>query len=143
MEGPSEWQQPHPAIAAHGDVVYVTDAANSTMVTIGAATGEVLVTGELPHSSPVDHGSISPTPSAGASSRPSRSSRNRNRRQRNAAGLSSRAEARTDHFMPATLLGSQLETLEDLGEDEAGFDVTVDRAPEALVAEIVERLEHS
>jgi len=54
--------------------------------------------------------------------------------------LTSRASARTDHFMPASLLDSQLDTLEDLGADEAGFDVTVDRAPDELVTEIVERL---
>lgn len=47
-EGPNEWQQPHPAIAALGDVVYVTDAANSTIITLDAATGETLATGELP-----------------------------------------------------------------------------------------------
>lgn len=47
-EGPSEWQQPHPAIATHGDTVYVTDAANSTITTLDAATGEVLATGKLP-----------------------------------------------------------------------------------------------
>ncbi|WP_228479770.1 gluconokinase [Microbacterium abyssi] len=54
--------------------------------------------------------------------------------------LLSRAEARTDHFMPASLLDSQLITLEDLETDEAGLEVTVDRTPEVLVAEIVERL---
>jgi len=47
-EGPSEWQQPHPAIAALGDIVYVTDSANSTIVALDAATGEVLATGKLP-----------------------------------------------------------------------------------------------
>lgn len=47
-EGPSEWQQPHPAIAALGDVVYVTDAAKSTIVTLDAATGAVLASAELP-----------------------------------------------------------------------------------------------
>jgi len=47
-EGPSEWQEPHPAIAAFGDVVYVTDAANSTIVALDAATGEVLTSAELP-----------------------------------------------------------------------------------------------
>ena len=47
-EGPSEWQQPHPAIAADGDVVYVTDAANSAIVAIDATTGEQLAEGELP-----------------------------------------------------------------------------------------------
>lgn len=54
--------------------------------------------------------------------------------------LRSRAQARTDHFMPASLLESQLETLEDLGADETGFAVTVDREPSALVEEIVGRL---
>lgn len=54
--------------------------------------------------------------------------------------LMARAEARTDHFMPASLLASQLDTLEELEADEAGFEVTVDRLPEALVQEIVERL---
>lgn len=47
-EGPSEWQQPHPAIAAFGDVVYVTDAANSTIVALDAVTGEIITTAELP-----------------------------------------------------------------------------------------------
>ena len=54
--------------------------------------------------------------------------------------LTSRASARTDHFMPASLLESQLATLEELDTDEAGIDVTVDRAPDELVTEIVERL---
>lgn len=47
-EGPSEWQQPHPAIAAVGDIVYVTDAANSRIVAIDAVTGEELTSAELP-----------------------------------------------------------------------------------------------
>jgi carbohydrate kinase (thermoresistant glucokinase family) len=54
--------------------------------------------------------------------------------------LASRAEARTGHFMPASLLDSQLATLEDLDADEAGFSVVVDRAPSELVTEIMERL---
>ena len=54
--------------------------------------------------------------------------------------LLSRAQTRTDHFMPASLLDSQVATLEDLESDEAGFEVTIDRAPDELVAEIVERL---
>lgn len=41
--------------------------------------------------------------------------------------LSDRLAARSDHFMPAALLGSQLDTLEPLGADEAG--VTIDVAP--------------
>lgn len=47
-EGPSEWQQPHPAIALHGDIVYVTDSANSTIVALDASTGEQIASGELP-----------------------------------------------------------------------------------------------
>lgn len=47
-EGPSEWQQPHPAIAAHGDTVYVTDAANSTIIALDSATGEKIASAELP-----------------------------------------------------------------------------------------------
>lgn len=54
--------------------------------------------------------------------------------------LMARASARTDHFMPASLLDSQLETLENLDADEAGFEVAVDRMPGALVQEIVDRL---
>lgn len=54
--------------------------------------------------------------------------------------LLARARARTDHFMPASLLESQLDTLEELEADEAGIEVIVDRAPEALVTEIVERV---
>jgi len=48
-EGPSEWQQPHPALAVHNNVVYVTDSANSTIVTLDATTGEQIASGELPH----------------------------------------------------------------------------------------------
>lgn len=54
--------------------------------------------------------------------------------------LLARATARVDHFMPPSLLDSQLDTLEPLGADETGFVVTVDRTPDVLVAEIVERL---
>ncbi|WP_243229574.1 zinc metallochaperone AztD [Microbacterium sp. CIAB417] len=47
-EGPTEWQQPHPAIATTGDVVYVTDSANSTIVALDPHTGEQIATAELP-----------------------------------------------------------------------------------------------
>ncbi|WP_461165851.1 gluconokinase [Tsukamurella serpentis] len=40
--------------------------------------------------------------------------------------LRRRIEARTGHFMPATLLASQLRTLEPLGEDEFGARIAVD-----------------
>nr|WP_325051497.1 gluconokinase [Cellulomonas rhizosphaerae] len=43
--------------------------------------------------------------------------------------LARRLEARAGHFMPATLLASQLATLEELGPDEAGVDVPVVGTP--------------
>ncbi|WP_259606721.1 zinc metallochaperone AztD [Microbacterium neungamense] len=47
-EGPAEWQQPHPAIAVAGDVVYVTDAANREIVALDAAGGEEIARAGLP-----------------------------------------------------------------------------------------------
>jgi gluconokinase len=49
--------------------------------------------------------------------------------------LAERIGARTDHFMPATMLESQLATLEPLQADEAGGRVSIAAAP----AEIVEQ----
>lgn len=46
--------------------------------------------------------------------------------------LRSRMEARVDHFMPATLLASQLATLELLGRDEHGLDFDVALEPAAI-----------
>ena len=46
--------------------------------------------------------------------------------------LQRRLVARTGHFMPATLLASQLATLEPLGADEDGVDVPVAGLPEAI-----------
>jgi gluconokinase len=40
--------------------------------------------------------------------------------------IASRMGARTDHFMPASLLDSQLAAFEPLGPDEIGADVSVD-----------------
>ncbi len=47
-ESPAEWQQQHPAIAVSGDLVYVTDSANSEIVALDAATGDVVARGALP-----------------------------------------------------------------------------------------------
>ncbi len=56
------------------------------------------------------------------------------------ATLAKRVAARTDHFMPVSLLASQLETLEPLQPDEWGVTVsTRDSVPE-VVARIVEAL---
>ena len=46
--------------------------------------------------------------------------------------LRSRMEARVDHFMPATLLASQLATLELLEPDEHGLDFDVALEPAAI-----------
>ena len=45
-----------------------------------------------------------------------------------------------EHFMPPTLLESQLATLEPLGEDEPGFTVDVDQSPDAIADEVLRRL---
>ncbi|MGK3956399.1 gluconokinase [Arthrobacter sp. R4] len=47
--------------------------------------------------------------------------------------LASRMAARPDHFMPLSLLDSQLETLEDLEADEAGVVVDIDTPVEQIV----------
>lgn len=47
--------------------------------------------------------------------------------------LSSRLSKREDHFMPAALLDSQLDTLEPLADDEAGVAVDVAGTPDAIV----------
>lgn len=48
--------------------------------------------------------------------------------------LAERIGARTDHFMPAALLTSQLATLEPLEADESGAIVSIDAAPDDVVA---------
>lgn len=50
--------------------------------------------------------------------------------------VAEQATARRGHFMPPTLLASQLQTLEPLGSDEDGITVAVDAPP----AELVERI---
>ncbi len=54
--------------------------------------------------------------------------------------LARRASARHGHFMPASLLDSQLATLEQPGPDENPITVHIGPSPEALVEEIVRRL---
>ncbi|MCB1281625.1 MAG: gluconokinase [Salinibacterium sp.] len=49
--------------------------------------------------------------------------------------LEKRLAEREGHFMPASLLDSQLATLEPLGADEPGLTVSVDQTPEQIVAE--------
>jgi gluconokinase len=50
--------------------------------------------------------------------------------------LLTRMGARTEHFMPASLLDSQLATLEPLGADEPGITVAADSAQQELVDEV-------
>lgn len=50
-----------------------------------------------------------------------------------ATTLAQRLSNRSGHFMPVSLLDSQLDTLEPLGADEAGVTVDIDRSPEDIV----------
>ncbi len=52
----------------------------------------------------------------------------------------SRIEGRAHHFMPASLLASQYETLEPLGSDERGVRIAIEQTPDEQIAEIVLRL---
>jgi len=53
--------------------------------------------------------------------------------------LAKRIAARSGHYMPASLLDSQLATLEVPQADELAMLVSVDQRPEAIVAEILSR----
>ncbi len=57
--------------------------------------------------------------------------------------LAERAAGRADHFMPPSLLRSQLDTLELLDPDEAGMAVEVSARPADLARAAVEWLESS
>jgi gluconokinase len=52
--------------------------------------------------------------------------------------LADRLARRTDHFMPASLLPSQLATLEPLTPDEGGVTVVVDVPPEQIADRVIE-----
>jgi gluconokinase len=57
--------------------------------------------------------------------------------------IARRMAARTDHFMPLTLLDSQLATLQPLADDEPGEVVDIDAEPDVVAeraAEAVRRL---
>jgi gluconokinase len=54
--------------------------------------------------------------------------------------LEDRMEHRPAHYMPVSLLASQLETLEPLGADEPGIVVSTRSPVEELVEEIIRRL---
>lgn len=54
--------------------------------------------------------------------------------------LMERIQNRAGHFMPVSLLQSQFETLEELGEDESGIVLDVAQSPAELTAEAAEYL---
>ena len=54
--------------------------------------------------------------------------------------IGQRLAARTDHFMPTTLLDSQMSTLEPPGADENTLVVDVGRRPAEVAADIIRRL---
>ena len=54
--------------------------------------------------------------------------------------LERRLKTRTGHYMPASLLPSQLATLEPLATDEPGISVVADASPDQLAATIASRL---
>jgi carbohydrate kinase (thermoresistant glucokinase family) len=57
------------------------------------------------------------------------------------AVLADRLQARSDHYMPPSLLHSQLATLEPPGADEGAIALSITLAPELLIAEAQARLE--
>ena len=56
------------------------------------------------------------------------------------AELERRIQGRTGHYMPASLLRSQIETLEPLEPDEPGLVLETDGPPVELAATIAEHL---
>lgn len=54
--------------------------------------------------------------------------------------LLSRMAARTGHFMPPSLLESQLAALEPPGSDEAAVTVNIDQTPQAILQEILGKI---
>jgi carbohydrate kinase (thermoresistant glucokinase family) len=57
-----------------------------------------------------------------------------------AALLAARMRSRPGHYMPASLLQSQLDTLEPPGADEAPIAADIAEPPAAIVAAVVQRL---
>ncbi len=52
--------------------------------------------------------------------------------------IAERMAARKDHYMPSTLLDSQLATLEPLQDDEAGIVLDIAQAPSQLVQQVLQ-----
>ena len=53
------------------------------------------------------------------------------------AALEERVASREGHYMPASLLASQLATLEPLGSDEPGFEIEAGQSPSEIAAAII------
>lgn len=53
--------------------------------------------------------------------------------------LLARMAQRTGHFMPQSLLDSQLSILEPPASDEAAFQVDIDQTPQAILAELLRK----
>jgi gluconokinase len=56
--------------------------------------------------------------------------------------LQHRLETRSGHYMPASLLASQLEALQPLGPDEPGLTIGGEGSPEEVAARALEALRH-
>jgi gluconokinase len=54
--------------------------------------------------------------------------------------IARRVAARRGHYMPASLLDSQFDTLEPPGPDENAIRVSIEPAPEKIVSDIIEQL---
>jgi carbohydrate kinase (thermoresistant glucokinase family) len=52
--------------------------------------------------------------------------------------ISARIQGRVGHYMPLSLLDSQLATLEPLQPDEAGIELDIRNPPEQLIAQILQ-----
>ena len=57
--------------------------------------------------------------------------------------LAARTAARIGHFMPASLLESQLAALQPPEPDEAAISVDIDQTPEAILAELLRKTGHA
>ncbi len=55
--------------------------------------------------------------------------------------LMSRLSARAGHFMPASLLQSQLDILEPPGTDESAFSFNIEQSPDHILRQVCEALE--
>jgi gluconokinase len=54
--------------------------------------------------------------------------------------IAARMGRRSGHFMPASLLQDQLDTLQEPGLGERALTVSVDRAPDDIVTDVIQRL---